>query len=106
MNIGPRLRKLYALLKGSTIHAMTLDELKGQRAQVTLRITSDSMGTISVPDSTGGFLTFRAKKDRELAPRMNETIPAGSTVIVTEVDSGEKLCYVSPLPENMRQLKL
>jgi len=90
---------LYVLLikrlKNSDSTAMTINDLHGSSAEVTLRITQDSMGTISLPDSTGAPISFRAKMDPELKDQMPDMFPQGETVIVTEVDKENNLCYVS-----------
>jgi len=90
---------LYVLLikrlKNSDSFAMTISDLHGSSAVVTLRITQDSMGMISLPDSTGAPISFRAKMDPELKDQLPESFPQGETVIITEVDKESNLCYVS-----------
>lgn len=85
-------------LKKSTVPAISYDDLCGEFAEVTLRISGDSMGTISLLDSTGTFVSFRAKKDPDLADRMEEVLKAGQKVMITEVDKKEKICYVTVSP--------
>ena len=91
-------------LKRNRPYSVTYAELCGQRGEVTIRITRESLGAISVRDNTGTFLSFRAKIDPDLAARMPATIPAGEIVVVTEVDAKEKLCYVSILAERFTQV--
>jgi len=90
---------LYVLLikrlKNSDSTVMTLDDYYGKRAEVTLRITQDSNGTISVQDNTGAPISFRAMMDPELKDKMPETIKQGESVIITEIDKENNLCYVS-----------
>jgi len=90
---------LYVLLikrlKNSDSTVMSLDDYLGKRAEVTLRITQDSNGTISVKDNTGAPISFRAMMDPELKDQMPDTIAQGESVIITELDNENKLCYVS-----------
>ena len=62
---------------------------------MTLRIMADSVGTISMRDSTGAPISFRAKMDPDLKDRMADAIQKGESVIITDVDKENKLCYVS-----------
>lgn len=91
-------RLVIVRLKRSTTYTISYGDLVGRRAEVTLRITDDSLGMISVLDSTGTFVSFRAKKDPELKDKMLEIIPKGDTVIITEVNSKDKFCYISTSP--------
>ena len=90
---------LYVLLikrlKNSDSTVIALDDLYGERAEVTLRITQDSNGMISVRDNTGAPISFRAMMDPELKSQMPETIAQGETVIITEINNEKKLCYVA-----------
>ena len=90
---------LYVLLikrlKNSDSVVMSLNDYLGMRAEVTLRIAQDSMGTISVQDNTGAPISFRAKMDPELKNQMPDIIAQGENVFITEVDNENKLCYVS-----------
>lgn len=94
---------LYSLLikrlKNSDSTALAYKNLHGKKAEVTLRISSDSSGTISVLDNTGAPISFRAKIDPDLKDNLPETIQTGEFVFITEVNEKEKLCYVS-LPYN------
>ena len=82
-------------LKENDASALSYHNLRGKRCEVTLSISGDGMGTISMRDSTGAAISFRAKIDPDLKSRMPETIPKGEQVIITEVDVPNKLCYVS-----------
>ena len=90
---------LYVLLikrlKNSDSVVMSLNDFIGKHAEVTLRITQDSMGTISVQDNTGAPISFRALMDPELKNQLPDTIAQGASVIITEVDNENNLCYVS-----------
>ena len=82
-------------LKESDSSVMSFQDLPGKSAEVTLSISANSVGTISLPDSTGAAISFRAKIDKHLKDQMPGTIPKGENVIITEVDVENKLCYVS-----------
>ena len=82
-------------LKQNDASALAYVDLKGKSAEVTLRISSDSIGTISLPDSTGAPISFRAKMDPDLKAQMSGAIAQGESVIITDVDKEHKLCYVS-----------
>ena len=82
-------------LKNNDSSAMSLSDLPGKNATVILRIQRDSIGTISLRDSTGAAISFRAMIDTHLADRMPEVIQKGEPVFITEVDLDNKLCYVS-----------
>jgi len=90
---------LYVLLikrlKNSDSTTMTLCDLHGERAEVTLRITKDSNGMISVKDNIGAPISFRAMMDPELKSQMPDILSQGESVIITEIDRENNLCYVS-----------
>ena len=85
-------------LKKSTVPALTYDALRGKSAEVTMKISGETMGMVSVLDSTGAYISFRAKRDPALRDVMAEVIDKGRRVTITEVDKNEKLCYVSTSP--------
>ena len=82
-------------LRNNDASALTYHDLRGKRAEVTLTIREGSVGTISLRDSTGAAISFRAKIDADLKGQMPESIPTGEFVIITDVDKSCKLCYVS-----------
>ncbi|MCL2046293.1 MAG: DUF1449 family protein [Oscillospiraceae bacterium] len=82
-------------LKESDSTAISLKDLPGKNAEVTLRISTDNMGTISLRDSTGATISFRAKIDPDLKDQMPAVIQKGESVLITEVDIANKLCYVT-----------
>jgi membrane protein implicated in regulation of membrane protease activity len=86
-------------LKQSNSSALGYRDLRGRSAEVTLVIPADSIGTISMRDSTGAPISFRARMDPDLREKLPATIPRGETVIITDVDVANKFCYVS-LPFN------
>ena len=82
-------------LKNNDASATAYRDLRGKKAEVTLSIMADSVGTISLLDSTGAKISFRAKIDPDLKDKLPEKIPQGESVVITEVDTENKLCYVS-----------
>lgn len=88
-------------LKRNNPTALSYDDLPGARGEVTLRILGDGFGTISVRDSTGAAISFRAKIDPELRHYIGDAIPQGAQVVVTEARAQEKFCYVSTPEESV-----
>jgi len=86
-------------LKRNDASAISFHELRGKKAEVTLTIIPNSVGTISLRDSTGAPISFRARIDADFQGKMPDSIPKGETVIITDVDNEHKLCYVC-LPLN------
>jgi len=82
-------------LKRSDASALKYHDLRGKCAEVTLKIQTDSIGTISLRDSTGAPISFRAKIDPDLKDQIPDAIQQGESVVITEVDTVNKLCYVS-----------
>jgi membrane protein implicated in regulation of membrane protease activity len=93
-------------LKSSDSQALSYDDFAGRRGEVTLPIRDGQIGMISVKDSTGSYISFRAKIDPGLQDFIGDAIPHGETVLVTEVNAREKLCYVSPLLEQISARKI
>ena len=87
-------------LKNNNAAALSYHNLRGKSGQVTLTISGDGVGTISLRDSTGAAISFRAKIDPDLRSKLPESIKTGERVIVTEVDPQNKLCYVSTYIDN------
>ena len=81
-------------LKENDASALSLKNLKGKWGEVTLTISGDSIGTIVVKDSVGGNISFRAKIDPYIKENIPDVIEKGESVLITEVDNKEKLCYV------------
>ena len=82
-------------LKENDASALSYRNLRGKEGVVTLSIARDAMGTITMRDSIGAAISFRAKMDPHLKDRMPDVIPKGESVVVTSVDEANKLCYVS-----------
>ena len=86
-------------LKRSDPSALSFRDLRGRNATVTLPVSADRMGTISLLDKTGAAISFRAKIDPDLKRKMPQAIPTGEPVVITGVNMEKRLCYVS-LPLN------
>ena len=82
-------------LRSSNPVALSYADLLGERGEVILRVKGEEYGMISVRDSIGAAISFRAKIDPELREYVGETIPQGTIVVVTEVCAEAKFCYVS-----------
>lgn len=92
-------------LKDNDPSTLSYADILGAQGEVILRIRGESFGTISVRDSTGAALSFRAKIDPELRAYIGDAIPQGAQVVVTEVDTEEKFCYVSTPAESAVKYK-
>ena len=93
-------------LKESDVSALSYRDLKGRTAEVTLGISGDSMGTISLQDNTGAAISFRAKLDPDLKRHMPNTLQKGECVVITEVDAENKLCYVAVFLDKIIKTKM
>lgn len=82
-------------LRKNKATTISYSNLNGKPATVTLKISRDAMGTVSLPDSTGANISFRAKIDPDLADYMPESIEQDEPVVITDVDEENKFCYVS-----------
>ena len=81
-------------LKESNASVFSYQDLKGKTAEVTLAMSGNSMGTISMRDSTGAAISFRAKIDPDLLEVMPDKLERGERVVITEADAEKKICYV------------
>jgi len=59
-----------------------------------LRITHDSEGVISLKDSTGASITYRATLSAYAGIQGDYVIKQGQEVIISDFDSDKKICYV------------
>ena len=82
-------------LKRSDPSALSFNDLRGRTATVTLPVSAERLGTISLLDTTGASISFRAKVDPDLKCKMPGAIPTGESVVITGVDRENKLCFVS-----------
>jgi membrane protein implicated in regulation of membrane protease activity len=84
-------------LKSSNPLALEHSDLIGKIGMVTLRITEDSDGTVSVKDSTGANISYRARLSSGIDDDEDNLIPQGERVVIVDFNEEEKVCYVSQL---------
>lgn len=94
-------RLLYTLvvkpLRKNDPRAIGSYDLLGKRGRLTLRITSDSPGTVSVKDSTGAKISYIADAKADVLALWDGCIPKGAEVIIADIDEDMKKAYVKPL---------
>ena len=71
-----------------------MDSLIGQEAEIILRITADSKGTIKTMDSTGASITYPAVSTEEDIEKYHGCLAQGTKVAVVDVDKVSKTCIV------------
>jgi len=81
-------------LKKSNPRALKTTDLIGETGVVVLRIKPDSMGVVSIKDSTGANITYRAALSPYAGLGGNYVINQGQEVIISDFDSDKKICYV------------
>jgi membrane protein implicated in regulation of membrane protease activity len=81
-------------LKANNPLALKSSDLIGLTGIVVLRITPDSEGVISLKDSTGANITYRAALSAYAGIGANYVINQGQEVIISDFDSDKKICYV------------
>lgn len=82
-------------LRTSAPSALRREELTGKTGILTLRVTGDSDGMISLADSTGASISYRAR-----LPEGSEdgtVLPQGERVVVVGYDIRENVCYVDKI---------
>lgn len=84
-------------LKKSNPKAIKQWDLFAQKGRLTLRITEDSPGLISLKDSTGASISYRAYAKKDILETWNGEIPTGTEVIVVDINVDENITYVKPL---------
>ncbi|KMT22926.1 hypothetical protein CLCY_5c01650 [Clostridium cylindrosporum DSM 605] len=84
-------------LKANVPRALTHNELVGKTGTLTLRVTNDKAGTVSILDSTGAKITYAAKMSHELDTEELYELRQGDKVLIVDFDKQAKVCYVSPL---------
>jgi membrane protein implicated in regulation of membrane protease activity len=91
-------------LKKSNPKAIGQWDLFGEKGKLTLRITRESAGTVSLRDSTGAAISYAARAKESVLEIWEGVIPQGAVVIVTDVDECNKTLYVKPANtmDNMR----
>ena len=91
-------------LRENNASALSYADLPGRSAEVTLVVSADSIGTISITDSSGAKISFRAKLDPDLKDRLPNAIRPGEAVLITEANANEKLCYISVRPTEFKKI--
>lgn len=76
------------------ILVFSMDSLIGQEADIILRITAESKGTIKTTDSTGASITYQATATAEDLEKYGGSIPQGTKAAVVDVDKETKTCIV------------
>lgn len=84
-------------LKKSNPKAIKQWDLFAQKGRLTLRITKDSPGLISLKDSTGANISYRAYAKEDVLAIWDGEIPSGTEVIVVDIDLDANITYVKPL---------
>lgn len=84
-------------LKKSNPKAIKPWDLFAQTGRLTLRITNDSPGVISLKDSTGATISYRAYARKDVLEAWNGEIPTGTEVIVVDIEEASKIIYIKPL---------
>lgn len=67
------------------------------KGKLTLRITTDSPGTVSLRDSTGAMISYCATAKEDVLKAWDGIIPQGVVVTVVDLDTNKKIAYVKPL---------
>ena len=86
-----------AKLKSSNPAAITWYEVVGAVGKLTLRVTPDSDGIVSVPDSTGANISYNARACDFYKFDVTGRIEPGTEVAITGFDKDANVYYVHPL---------
>ena len=86
-------------LKRNNPLAITRAEIVGSVGKLTLRVTQDSDGIVSVLDSTGAAISYRARVCEFYKLDDTGRIDQGTEVLITGVDTDANIYYVHPLYE-------
>ncbi|GAB6151967.1 hypothetical protein JCM17380_07170 [Desulfosporosinus burensis] len=86
-------------LKRNNPLAITSAEIVGSVGKLTLRVTQDSDGIVSVLDSTGAAISYRARVCEFYKLDDTGRIDQGTEVLITGVDTAANIYYVHPLYE-------
>lgn len=81
-------------LKANNPLALRPRDLIGMTGIVILRITTDNVGVISLKDSTGATITYRATLSPYAGIEGEYVINQGQEVIISDFDIEKKICYV------------
>lgn len=83
-------------LKRNNPSAIMSNEIIGTIGKLILRVTKDSDGVISVLDSTGATISYRARISDSYKSKC-EKIDQGTEVVITGFNKNENICYVVPM---------
>lgn len=86
-------------LKRNNPSAITSYDIVGSVGKLTLRVTKDSDGVVSVLDSTGAAISYRARVCDFYKLDDTGRIDQGTEVVITGVDKDANIYYVHPLYE-------
>lgn len=86
-------------LKRNSPVAITSYDIVGAVGKLTLRVTKDSDGVVSVLDSTGAAISYRARVCDFYELDDSGRIDQGTEVVITGVDMDANIYYVHPLYE-------
>jgi len=86
-------------LKRNNPLAITSADIVGSVGKLTLRVTQDSDGVVSVLDSTGAAISYRARVCDFYKLDDTGRIDQGTEVVITGVDTVANIYYVHPLYE-------
>lgn len=84
-------------LKKSNPRAIDRWDVFAAKGKLTLRIVSGSPGVVSLKDSTGAAISYRADAKPDVLLNWDGEIPQGTEVQVVDIDAVNKLVYVRPL---------
>ena len=86
-------------LKRNNPLAITSYEIVGSVGKLTLRVTKDSDGVVSVLDSTGAAISYRARVCDFYKFDDSGRIDQGTEVVITGFNKDANIYYVHPLYE-------
>lgn len=81
-------------LKSNNPRALKSNDLIGMVGIVVLKITPLNDGVISLTDSTGAIITYRATLSPYAGVQGEYVINQGQEVIISDFDSEKKICFV------------
>ena len=84
-------------LKKNNPRASQHIDFLGSKGKLTLRITAGCPGTVSLFDSTGAPITYRADTTAETLKIWDGSVPQGTEVLVVGTDEASNTLYVKPL---------
>lgn len=92
-------------LKKCNPKAINQWDLFATKGRLTLRITNESPGVVSLKDSTGAMISYRANAKKDVLENWEGEIPGGIEVMVVDIDSDTKIAYIKPL-DTLQNFKL